>query len=222
MARMIAAESLRYQNFNIPAQQVFTGIIKHFFRLRIHQNDFAFSVDNDDCIRRGFQQAFEFLLRLLAVSDVANGAHRHSAFFGRDGAQTNFDRKFLAVLAQSVEFEPGAHRAGAWLAKISRAMSDMTATKASRQQRFDEFTAQLPACITEKFVSLTIRELNAAGRIDHHDAVGHGFQKIAKFGFYEFRVTKSLKMCYVLFARKDKLGLPLRVGKGFAGNCDIY
>ena len=54
------------------------------------------------------------------------------------------------------------------------------------EQHLEEFAAQFAPFVIEEFLGLAVGEHNAAGRIDHADAIQGGFEQVAEFGFNQF------------------------------------
>src|SRR4029077_2562537 len=57
--RVPSLETSRDQNFHLPADQFLARITEELFRLRIYELDPAGTIDNDDGIRRRFEQVAE-------------------------------------------------------------------------------------------------------------------------------------------------------------------
>ena len=147
--RMSAAKTLRDEDLDLLAQEFFARVAEELFRLRIHQNDAPRAIDNDNCVRRGFQQTAEFLLGLFSFRDIPNGAHCQRSILGFQGAETDLHRELDAILAPAVKLQTRAHRAGARLRKIVRPMSDVAGTITLRQQHLDGLATQCDAFVTE-------------------------------------------------------------------------
>src|SRR5258708_5403264 len=99
---MPGTEALRHQKLDGLPEQLRTPIAKDSLCLRVHQDDSSSLVDDNDCVRCGFQQPSELLLGLLAYRSVPDGAHHHSALFGLQGIQTDLNRELGAVASQPV------------------------------------------------------------------------------------------------------------------------
>src|SRR5205807_1861665 len=72
--RMLAAEALGQHHLDLFPQELRARVAEELLGLRIHQDDVAVAVHDDDGVWGGFQQPLEFLLRFLALADVADRA----------------------------------------------------------------------------------------------------------------------------------------------------
>src|SRR5579863_5874467 len=79
----------------------------------------------------------------LAVRDVPDGARHEDSVLGFERAQANFDRELPAILSQSVEVQPRAHRARARVCEIPRAVARVSFAKALRHEKLDPLTQKL-------------------------------------------------------------------------------
>src|SRR5882757_6438641 len=202
---MLAPVPLRQQELDFLVEQLGAREAEELLGLRIDQNDVALPVDDDDRVRRGFEQALEFLLRLLALADVADRAHDERAFLGLQRTQADFHGELSAVLAQAVELQTHSHGAGPRLGEIVGAMADMRFPETLRQQHLDRLSLELSDRISKEMLGLGVRIHDAAGEIDHDDAVGHGFQEIAEPCLDQLRIAHHPLMGDVLLARENEL-----------------
>ena len=67
---MGAAEPGRYQPIDTLPDDLISRVAKELFRERVDRMDFAMSIDHDHRGGRGFDRESEFLLGVLALSDV--------------------------------------------------------------------------------------------------------------------------------------------------------
>src|ERR1051325_989991 len=98
MTFMLISKTLRHQKLNRLTQHGRSIIAKQRFCLRIHENNFALGIDDDNCIRSRFQKASEFLFRPFSLCNVAYGAADECPLLRLERAQTDFDWELLAVL----------------------------------------------------------------------------------------------------------------------------
>ena len=139
------------------------------------------------------------LLRLFALGDVADGARYEHALFGLQRAQTDLHRKLEAVLAQSIQLQPGAHRAKPGLGEVLRAVSGMLAAKPQRQQHFHRPLEQLRARVAEQPLGLRIDQHNVAFVIHDHFGVRRRLEQppeflFRRFAFGDVRVQRAVRL----------------------------
>src|SRR5260221_11506286 len=70
MSRVLAAEPLGHEEFNVLPDELFAFITKQFLDARVHQYDVTLRIDQDDAVGRSFHDEPEPFLRLLALSEV--------------------------------------------------------------------------------------------------------------------------------------------------------
>ena len=75
----------------------------------------------------------------LAISGIADRRDREGSLVGLERAETNLQRKFLAILTLSGQLEPGPHSLGAWILKKVGSMPRMLAPEAFRNQDLNVF-----------------------------------------------------------------------------------
>src|SRR5438105_7573921 len=134
----------------------------------------------------------------LAIGDVADGAHDERAAVGLQRAQTDFDGKLTAVLAQSVKLQTRAHRPRSRLPEVAGAMGNMAASVPAGQQDLDERPEHLAALISEQLLRLAIGEDDPAGLVGHDDRIRRRFEKIAELRLDQLGVAQNFEMGDVL------------------------
>ncbi len=75
MRRMPRAKSLGHEDIDTLAEQVLPRVAEQPLGLAVHEQNDSFAVDDDNGVRRGFEQSAELLFGLLALADVAHSAH---------------------------------------------------------------------------------------------------------------------------------------------------
>ena len=149
MLRVPGSEPLGHQHFDGLFEQLRAHVSEQAFGLRVHQNDLSRAVDNNHGVGRGFQQSAEFLLGLLALGDVPNGAHCQRALLRFQGAETDFHGKLCSILAQAVQLQARTHGTRAWFGEKAGAVAGMVAAKTLRDQNLDFLAQEFFAGITE-------------------------------------------------------------------------
>src|SRR5438270_99297 len=96
---MLRPVTNRNEHLDRLPKQLGSEIAKQFFRLRIDEDNLARPVNDQNGVRRRFEQAPELLLSLLANGGVADGAHDHGALFGFERAEADLDGKLRSVHA---------------------------------------------------------------------------------------------------------------------------
>src|SRR6266850_622299 len=177
-SRMSLPIALRQQHLDFLVKQFAARVPEELFGLRIHQHDVAVAVHDDDGVRGGFQQPLEFLLRFLALADVADRARHEPAFLGLEGAQADFDRELRAVLAPAVELKAHAHRSDTRIGKEAVPMSRMPLPIAFRQQHLDFLTEKLLARIAKQLLRLRVDQNDPAVPIDDDHRVGRRIEQL--------------------------------------------
>src|ERR1700691_3718541 len=81
-----------------------------------------------------------FLFGQFALSNVADSAANKRFCPGLDSAQTDLDREFSAVLAQTIKLEAGAHGTHSGVDEVSGGMPRMLVAEACRHQHLDRIT----------------------------------------------------------------------------------
>ncbi len=213
--------AVRQEQLDFLAEQVGAREAEELLGLGVDENDVSLAVDDDDRVGSGLEQAPEFLLRLLAFADVADRAHHERAFLGLQRAQADFYGKLRAVLAHAVELQAHPHCAGPRLDEIVGAMADMRVPEALRQQHLDRLAFELSARVPEQILGLGVRVHDASREIDHHDAVGHGFQEIAEPRLDQFGIAHHPLVSDVLLARENELYFPLSIARRPGGDIDV-
>ncbi len=99
----------------------------------------------------GFPQS---TLESLALSDVADRTGDQQTFLGLERTQGDFGREFAAILAQTEEFEAGAHRTSPGSSEKLCSQLRMLSAKAFRHESFHSLMQQLRSWISEQFLSL--------------------------------------------------------------------
>src|SRR5260221_14474592 len=92
----------------------------------------------------------ELAFQLAALGKVADRRGRPQPILGFQQAQADLYREFRAILVQSVQIESLAHSARFRLLEESSAMPGMPLPQSFRHQKFDRFSQQLFARITER------------------------------------------------------------------------
>src|SRR5687767_9916365 len=115
MLRMFGSEPLGHEFLDGGPQELAPRIPEQQLGLSVDEHDVAVSIDDDDRVRRGFEETSKLVFRSLALGDVANGARHENALLGLEWAETDLDRKFGAVRPQAVKLQRRAHSACAWV-----------------------------------------------------------------------------------------------------------
>ena len=131
-----------------------TRVAEEPFHLGIYQHDAALMIDDHHGVRRGFQEAAEFLFGLLAEGHVADGADDISLAIGLQRAQADFHGKLAAIAAQTKKLAPLSHGADARFGGILRAVRGMGGAKPFGHQQFHGFADQLLARVAKEFFGL--------------------------------------------------------------------
>ncbi len=112
----------------------------------------------------------------LAIADVANCGSDEQPSSIIDRAQADFDRKFTAVLAATMQFQPLAHGSGANVAKEGVPIGHVALAEALRQQVLDWPSDDLVVWVLKQRGDLSIGESNDARRIDQYHRIRRGFE----------------------------------------------
>ena len=203
---MIVRIAGRDQHFHVASQQLRARVAEQTFRLRIDEHDLAIAVDDDDGVRRRFEQAAELLLGPAAVADVADGADDEGADLRLDRRQADFDGEFDVVLAQTQQFQVGAHGARARLVEIARAVRHVRMAQALRQQAIDLPAVQFAFRVAEQALCLLVGQHDGARGIDHDDAVRRRFEQHAVAHVDELGVARRLQQGRVLHGGNQVAG----------------
>src|SRR5438309_2291051 len=118
----------------------------------------------------------EGLFRALAISNVADGAHRQRALLGFQRAETDLDWQLRAVLAQPIQFQTRPHGPGARRVEESAPMSRMLPTEAFWNQRLHLFPEEFLAGVAEEFFGLGVNQDDVPFPIDDQNGVRRRFQ----------------------------------------------
>ena len=108
------------------------------------------------CLGQGRLALFKRLLLLDSLGDVANRAKGQNTVLCLQRTQTNFDRKFAAVLAPAVKLQSRTHAPGTWVGKEACAVVDMPGVKSIRQEYFYWPTDKLCPGIAEENFRLCV------------------------------------------------------------------
>ena len=208
------------QHFHVLAQQFGARIAEQALRLRVDQHDLAVAVDDDDGVRRRFEQAAKLLFGAAAVADVADGADDKGADFRLDGRQADFHGEFDVILAQTQQFQVRPHGARARLVEIARAVAHMRMAEALRQQGVDLLAAQFAFRVAEQALRLQVGQHDGARGVDHDDAVGRRFEQHAVARIDELGVAQGLEQGRVLHGGNQVAGAILAHAHALAR--DVY
>jgi hypothetical protein len=85
-----------------------------------------------------------------------------------------------SVLAQAVQIDAGAHRAGPWCGEVAVAKSGVPAPVPLRHQHLDGLAQELLASIAEQPLGLGVDQHDAPGPVDDHHGVGCGLEQPAE------------------------------------------
>src|SRR4029450_5036791 len=97
MIDVSTSEPIGDEDFDRVSEEFRAPIAEDPFRLRVDQDDVAALVDDDNSVRRRFQEPPELRFRFLTVADVPDRAHGERAVFRLERTQTDLDGKFRAI-----------------------------------------------------------------------------------------------------------------------------
>ena len=100
---MPLAKPPRDQDLYGTANQFAAIKTEHLLGLGVHQRDPPPGVDDHHGIRSRFQQSSELLVQGLSVADVANSGRYQKPFRRLQRTQADLNRKFLAIVSQSIQ-----------------------------------------------------------------------------------------------------------------------
>ena len=136
--------------------------------------------------QRSFQLHIFFLQRLLdpfPLGHVPNRAREEKPLFCFEPTETDLDRKFASIFAQSVKLQIHTRGARFRRRKKTRTMPRMHLAKSFRHQHFDLLVEQLFAFPPEECDRQRVNQDDFSFAIYEHHRVRRRFQKTAEFLF---------------------------------------
>src|SRR5260370_29567231 len=177
---MPIAKALWDQHLDRLSKELGSGVAEELFGLSVHESDASVPAHDDHGIGCGLEQATELCLGFLAYRDVANGARDKRAPFGLQGAQADLDGEFRAVFAQTVQFQPRAHRTNARVGEERRPMRGMVAAKSLRDEDLHPLPDELITVVAKELLSLRVHQLNTAVASHDHYCIGRRLHQVAE------------------------------------------
>ncbi len=158
---------------------------------------------------------------LLALADIANGAHDEHTLFRLDGTEADLDGELLAALAQAVQVASRAHGPHLRLGEIVAAVAHVGHAQAGRHQLLEQAAAQLAAAIAEQGFRLAVGQHDAAAGVGHDDGVRRRFEQAAEARLDQLGVAQHLEVGDVLLAPQNVLDVAIAFTDGLAGTVDV-
>ncbi len=179
-------------------------LIEEHLREAVHSPEGRAQVVGDRVAERLELAVGELERRLgqFSRADISNHARNQGPFVGLERPEADFDRKLGAVLAPTLELEPGAHLAHARRGPIPRAVRHVLGPSALREQGFDGLSLELLPFVAEELFGLRIDEHDLAAGVDDHDRVGRGLQERSES---LFRGPSSGSLAHRRFACAERL-----------------
>src|SRR5438552_2145856 len=180
MPRVPLAEPLGHKQLDPLPDELVAAIAEQLLGLSIDQHDPAVPVHDHHGVRSRLQKASEFVLGLLPVGDVADGARDERAFLGLEGTQADLDRELGAVRTQPIELEVRTHGTDSRIGEVARTVRGMPATETLGDENLDRPAHQLGSWMAEQLLRLRVDENDVAVPVDDHDSVGGCLEESAE------------------------------------------